>query len=347
MALTKAGSDVIDIVGVSAAIKADQTVGGVGAALTSQSSNIFGFKNYVINGNFDIWQRGTSQTSSGYGSVDRWISGNVGSTKTYSQITCGDTERGFFNAAYFSRTAVTSVAGTSNYVFNEHRMEDVTRLAGKTVTVSFLAKADAAKNIAIEFEQVFGTGGTPSATVFGIGSQLVALTTTWQRKSITVSIPSIVGKTIGTAGVSTSYTVFGFWLDSGSTYNTRSASLGQQSGTFDIAQVQIEEGSVATPFENRPIGLEWSLCQRYYQQLSSMMIANNSGSGSTIYQDYPLPTHMRISPSINILGTVAYYNASSYLINTVASDMFRLSLVITVSGFGMGYGAPLGFDAEL
>ena len=142
------------------------------------------------------------------------------------------------------------------------------------MTVSFDAKADASKNIAIEFVQYFGTGGSPSGAVNAIGAQLVALTTSWQRKSITISIPSISGKTIGSNGDDSLQLVF--WFDAGSSFNARTGALGQQSGTFDIANVQIEEGSVATPFEQRPLGLELGLCQRYYES-SSYLIGFGGG----------------------------------------------------------------------
>ena len=229
-------------------------------------SGYTGFKNYIINGNFDVWQRGTSQTVTGYGSDDRYSNFNVGSTKTHSQVACSDTERALFNASKFSRTIVSSVAGASNVAGKLQLIEDITKLDRKTVTISFWVKADAAKNIAIEFYQVFGIGGTPSSTLLGISPQLVAITSTWQKKTITVTLPSIAGKTLGTDGVHTSATGVIFWFDAGSDLNSRAANLGQQSGTFDIAQVQLEEGSVATPFEQRPYGLELSLCQRYYEK---------------------------------------------------------------------------------
>lgn len=240
---------------------------------------VYGFKNHIINGNFDVWQRGTSQTTSGYGSDDRWTNDNVGSTKTHSRVACTDTERALFNASAFSRTVVTSVAGADSYVIKQQKIEDVTKLAGKTITLSFWAKADSNKNIAVEFQQRFGSGGTPSTDLYGISSQLVSLTTTWQKKTITVTLPSIVGKTLGTDGVHTSSTGVVFWFDAGSYFNSRAANLGQQSGTFDIAQVQLEEGSVATPFEQRPYGLELSLCQRYYEPVmayvNGMVYAGN------------------------------------------------------------------------
>lgn len=227
------------------------------------TDNIVGFKNYIINGNFDVWQYGISQTTSAYGSDDKWYNANIGSTKTHSQIACTDTERVLFSASKFSRTVVSSVVVAGNYVVKRTTIEDVTKLAGKTITLSFWAKADSNKNIWLEFKQNFGTGGSPSTGVTGIYGQAIALTSTWQKKTITLTLPSIIGKMLGTSGVNTSCTEMQFWFDVGSIYTERIPTGIQQSGTFDIAQVQLEEGSVATQFENRPIGLELSLCQRY------------------------------------------------------------------------------------
>ena len=264
-----------------------------------------GFKNYIINGNFDIWQRGTSQTTAGhgigYGSDDRWYNDHVGSTKTHSRIACTDTERDLFNAQAFSRTVVSSVTGSENITYKDQRIEDVTKLAGKTVTLSFWAKADASKNISVEFMQVFGTGGTPSSTVNGISVQKLALTTTWQKFTKTVTLPSIVGKTLGTDGVHTSFTIVRFWFDAGTNFNSRTDNLGHQSGTFDIAQVQLEEGSVATPFEQRPIGLELSLCQRYYEVVGGSQ--SYFTPNTTFYQSNVVhyKVRKRVVPTVSVV----------------------------------------------
>ena len=287
-------------------------------------SNIVGFKNYIINGGFDVWQYGASQTTSGYGSDDRWTNQNFGSTKTHSQVACTDTERALFNASKFSRTVVTSVAGVGNYVIKQQGIEDVTKFAGKTVTLSFWAKADSSKNIAIEFIQNFGTGGTPSGEILGIGSQIVALTSSWQKKTITFEIPSIIGKTLGTDGVHNTKHYLVFWFDAGSNYSARSANLGQQSGTFDIAQVQLEEGSVSTPFENRPYGLELSLCQRYFFSKapgSGISLVKVGGTWqSTVYK---FPVTMRVAPSVIITNT--YQGDWGGLSSFTTNDDFRLN----------------------
>lgn len=222
------------------------------------------FRNKLINGGFDIWQRSTSQTSSGYGSDDRWLNGHAGSSKTASRqtFTLGQTDVPG-NPTYFARTVVTLAGSptTSDYVLKRQNIEFVKTLAGQTATLSFWAKADASKNMAVEFAQSFGTGGSPSAQVNAISVTTFALTSSWKYFTATVNLPSISGKTIGTNG--DDYVQMNFWLSAGSDYNARTNSLGQQSGTFDIANVQLEAGPQATPFEQRPIGVELNLCRRY------------------------------------------------------------------------------------
>jgi len=269
------------------------------------------FRNKIINGNFDIWQRGTSQTSNDYGSVDRWRLGNVGSSKTASQqsFTLGQTEVPG-NPKYYLRHVVTSANGSGNLVVAFHRIEGVGTLAGKTATLSFWAKADSNKNIATEAEQTFGTGGSPSSSVNSIGVTTYSLTPSWQKFTTTISIPSISGKTIGTDG--NDYFQIIFWFEAGSTYNSRTNSLGNQSGTFDIAQVQLEEGTVATPFEHRPIGVELGLCQRYYQKISGNLYGTQ---GSASYAVWQFKETFRAQPTCtgNNSGSVVDYRNTDFV----------------------------------
>jgi hypothetical protein len=178
---------------------------------------------------------------------------------------------------------VTSVAGASNYVIARHAIEGVDTLSGKTATLSFWAKADANKNIAVELQQYFGTGGSPSTSV----------------------------------------------NDAGSTYDSRSASLGQQSGTFDIAQVQLEEGSAATPFEQRPIGLEFGLCERYYQNLGSLYPGHiNTGNTTAIRFVVPFSVYMRTSPTVTFSNVSSGFSASNI---GGAGQAKRLNIEVTAS----------------
>jgi len=274
-------------------------------------------KNVIINGGFNIWQRGTSQTTTGFGCDDRWSNDNTGTTKTASRqaFALGQTEVPG-NPMYFSRTTVTSVAGASNYALKTQKIESVHTLAGETITLSFYAKADANKNIASEFIQGFGTGGSPSAINLELGITTYNLTTAWQKFTLTTTVPSITGKTLGTDN--NDYFRVVFWLDSGSTYDSRNNTLGQQSGTFEIAQVQIEEGDTATDFERRLPGEELALCQRYYET-GFLTIFNQEplhSSSRDVYQVFfaqakrAVPV-MALTDNASNAGKVTIYSATN------------------------------------
>lgn len=330
----------------------DDTATGLGgnaqAALTALSTRAR--RNYLINGCFRVWQRSASQTTSGYGSDDRWSNQHGGSTKTHELVSFAIGQADVpGNPKYFSRTTVTSVAGAGNYVTKAQRIEGVRSLAGRTAVLSFYAKADSAKNMAIELVQRFGTGGTVSADVKEIGSQLIALTTAWQKFEISLQIPSIAGKSIGYNN--DDFLQVGFFFDAGSDLASRTANLGQQSGTFDLAQVQIVAGPSATDFEDRDFGLEKLLCQRYYWR------GNADGDGYGIaytsstanYQVGPsgsFPAQMRATPTMVIVAEPTYVNCTSDDIKANNGGfMHRLSPSTTG-----GYRAYLGTyeaDAEL
>lgn len=216
------------------------------------------YRNKLINGNFDFWQRGFSQSTSGYGSDDRWANMFVGSSIVHTREAF-DSDQTIVPEfpRFFSRTVVSSVAGASNCAYKEQRIEDVSTCAGKEVTLTFWAKADAAKTVAINFMQRWGL----AVTSWGQNPVKVALSTAWQKFTVRASIdpvPVFVGHRGALHVV--------FFFDAGSSFDARTGLLGHQSGTFDIAQVQLEEGIVATPFELRPYGMELALCQRYFEK---------------------------------------------------------------------------------
>lgn len=264
-------------------------------------------KNKIINGEFNIWQRATSQTTNAIGSDDRWTNAHNGSTKTASRqtFTLGQTDVPD-NPRYYARTVVTSSAGAANYCAKYQKIEGVKTLAGKSAVLTFYAKADASKNMAVEFYQDFGTGGSPSSAVSGIGVTTCALTASWQKFTVPVSVTSISGKTLGSNG-NDNLRVY-FWFDAGSDYNARTSSLGQQSGTFDIAQVQLEVGSVASKFEKLPPAHELILCQRYYESGTIRMRSYAAASAAAGYR-VNFNTPKRTNATIT-LGTFSYINAS-------------------------------------
>lgn len=220
-------------------------------------------RNKIINGCFRVWQRGISQTSTGIDSDDRWSNAHLGTTKTHTRqsFTLGQTDVPG-NPQFYSRTVVSSVAGAANYCIKAQKIEGVSTFAGESAVLSFWAKADSAKNIATEFSQNFGTGGSPSASITGLNVVTVPLTTSWQRYTVPVSLPSITGKVLGTAGDNIQVA---FWFDAGSSFDGRTNTLGQQSGTFELANIQLEAGVQATVFEAIHLHDVEAKCLRYYE----------------------------------------------------------------------------------
>jgi hypothetical protein len=304
------------------------------------------FRNKIINGDFNIWQYANSQTSSGYGSDNRWVNTHNGSTKTHSlqSFPPGQTVVPG-QIGNFSRTVVASVAGAGNYCFKQQRIEYVQTLQGRLATVTFWAKADAAKNIAVEIIQLFGTGGSPSATVTGIGVTTCALTTAWQKFSYTVQIPSIAGMTLGTNG--DHFLSILFWLDAGSTYNSRTNNLGQQSGTFDLSHVSLVDGDAThedDPFSPRLIGQEFALCQRYYQIIASVIGGYQPAAGS-IWGPLTYMTQMRVAPSATF-SALSYANCSGIVFGGSSPYGGYINASVTTGG-NATVGFTLYLNAEL
>lgn len=280
-------------------------------ANTINTGPLAGFRNLVINGNFDVWQRNTTSTANGYGSADRWRNEINGSTCTMSRqaFTLGQTSVPG-EPTYFCRMVVTSSAGAANFSNLQQRIEGVRTVAGQQVTASFWAKADAAKPIAVELIQTFGTGGSPSSAVTAIGTTKTTLSTNWQKVTVTATVPSISGKTLGSNG--DDFLGLIIWFDAGSNFNARTSTLGQQSGTFEIAQVQVEPGPVATTFEQRPYVVEYALCQRYYETGTAGQSINNAAAAATVSHTVYFRVTKRAAPNCTIdLGATQVANSNA------------------------------------
>lgn len=314
--------------------------------------------NVIINGGFDIWQRGTSFATTGaliYTADHFYNYWNGSGTTTVSQqaFTAGTAPVSGYEASFFYRYAQT-VAGTGQTyaVLATAPIEDVRTLAGQTATFSFWAKADAARTYSLIIGQAFGTGGS---TVVEITND-VALTTSWARYTITVNIASVAGKTIG----------------AGSYLYAR-----LQAKTFNITQTvdtwgwQLEAGSVATPFRRNAPSLQGELaaCQRYYQRITpgvaNGVIAQSgfivNSTTAAVFIKYPvqmrtIPTSLDYSLLQIADQTDTTFVVSSASINAITTSD-SICLLFTSSGMtsarfcygrisntGSGY---LGFSAEL
>ena len=219
-----------------------------------------GRKNLIINGGFDIWQRATdsgSNTTDGYLSADRWKHASSGATKQVTRQTfaLGQTDVPG-NPRYYLRYAVTT---SNNNVAIRQCIEDVTRTAGRELTLSFWVKGTncGGGEFDLQFRQDFGSGGSPSSVV-DTGHFSYSVNNQWTRKTFTFTPPSSALKTLGTDINSSFYKIELFRQPNGD--NSTGAF------TLDFANVQLEYGSHATEFEQRSLGEELALCQRYYIQ---------------------------------------------------------------------------------
>jgi hypothetical protein len=247
------------------------------AASGSESYTRTGFKNAIMNGDFRINQRGfTSSTTSATYGFDRWMQLNSGGTVTYSTQTFAvGTSVGEYQPEKYARLVTSGQSGANDFAKLRQSIEDVRTFAGGTVTVSFYAKAAtstlaAPAKMAVELIQTFGSGGSPSADVNTYAGQ-VTLSTSWARYAVTIAVPSISGKTIGTTA-NTSALQCDLYASAGSSLNSRTGTLGIQSNTFDIWGVQVERGGYATAFEERPLQAELAMCQRYYEKSFSQNV---------------------------------------------------------------------------
>jgi len=316
-------------------VKADYVTGDVltannmndlsGTLNTIQSVEYAAGKNKIINGDFGVWQRGTSfSPTPGVETytADRWVAyvdGTTTSTFSRQTFTPGTAPVAGYEGSYFYRALITSqTGGSGSYIYQ--KIEDVRTFAGQTVTMSFWAKAAATGSSSIYLTQNFGSGG--SATINGTNST-ISLTTSWQRFTYTVAVPSISGKTIGTS----SFLAF---------YIQLTANLAQ---TVDIWGVQVEASSTASDFATATgtIQGELAACQRYYQRFNASSVytffcngnAYNTTQATCIL---PLPVTLRSAPSsIETTGTASNYRLTNGASSTACNSVPALDQAATQS----------------
>ena len=294
-------------------------------------------RNLVMNGQFDIWQRGTdsgSQTASGYFSADRWKSNDSGGTYqiTRQAFTVGQTDVPS-NPKYYMRFAVTT--GNNNVSLGQ-RIEGVDKVQGQ-VTLSFWAKGTNPNGGTFDIinRQDFGSGGSVSSVVdTSVGS--FSVTASWVKKTFTFTPPSISGKTLGT-------THSGFYECQ--IFRQPAGDSGTAAYTIDIANVQLEFGPVATPFEQRSYGDELARCQRYFYAITGdeydlpgiPTYANNATTARAMVQ---VPVPMRTAPSYTGSATSMKVDSSD------DSSSFNCNnLAISQPGTGNPCGFVLQYDA--
>ena len=294
-------------------------------------------KNLIINGAMRVAQRGTSSTASDYGTVDRFSTSYSGGTITTTQeaLSSGTPfDEGFRNFVRLTNTSVvtntaTHYRGIYTYLEGQDIAHSGWNYTSSTsyLTLSFWVRASVSQAYSIRLRTLQGTSQNfPMST-----GTLTA--DTWTKITKTIPGDSSIGFTnTNGAGLrvdlapfwGTDYTDSGVSLDSWAAFSagTRTQDMTTTwattaGATFDITGVQLEVGSVATPFEHRSYGDELRRCQRYYQRIESdgnsdpIGIGYNEGTTEAkVMIDFPVT--MRAAPSsLEQTGTASDYEVRS------------------------------------
>ena len=267
----------------------------------NNTSPFTGLKNYIINGGFDIWQRGTSFDNPAIiYTADRFRCYSGGTAGSASQVTLSQNElSGVKYGLNLTRTA-----GGSNYSEIMHKVEDASKLLGKTLTLSVQTKGSVINASGFEiWIAIFNDSGGVDSWIFTGGGIPVNIGSTFRNTTKTFTLPSSSTGALGSNG--------GYL---GIFYRCVSTT---ENFNITTAKWQLEQGTVATPFEQRPFGLELSLCQRYYEKSCEYSVVPAAGLG-----DRRLPagasdvhyfnTVKRVSPTLTLYRALGSGNALDY-----------------------------------
>jgi len=287
------------------------TIGGVNV------SGYSGLKNFIINGKFNIQQySGVVSTGNGY-KVDRWMCYLTNTSNATWVAPTG------VNDGYLQLSAL----ALGDQCVAEQRIENPAQFSGRLMMLSF---------------ELFGAYATANAIPYE-----VSLVHAGGRTSLFA----------GTAPAGTLKTTFSFAMPSLSGYTLKASSYleirpsnitsATATGTFGLRNVQLERGNIATNIENRPIGLELMMCQRYYEVMLSIGNQNYAAAGGLYSAAYiSFLTTKRVTPTITLSGFV-FNNANAVSQDSATINGFRLLANAVTTGSYAVYAGTATLSSEL
>ena len=297
-------------------------------ALISSNAQGSGMKNRIINGGMDISQRGTSFAGNQNGYVlDRFRITSGGPTAAFLTVTQNSdvpSNNEFQNSLRCAvTTADTSIAAVDVLIL-EQLIEgyNIRDLIGRTFTLSFWVRSSKTGIHCVSFSNSISDRSY-------IAEYTIIASNTWEYKTITVTGGLITAGTwnytnglglrveYSLAGGTTWQTTAGSWQTGNFTNTSNQVNCLDTIGNiFAITGVQLEVGSVATPFEHRQFGTELALCQRYYYVYSggSADFQENCTRGATTTASATvcLPVTMRTTPSVSTTVTNPFFRGIFY-----------------------------------
>ena len=328
------GSITIDGTTGNSSITGVTTVGVTSAYITSinnlnyPTAGPLSNRNMLINGDMRIAQRGSSAVTGSSYPVDRWLQGVNTSGAVSAQRSTAVTPDDFGYSIVCTVTTADATTGTTDFWNIQQIIEgfDAARLLfgtanAQSVTVSFWVRGSVTGTYCVI---LLGSSDGTTLDRSYVSEYTIASADTWEYKTITV--PGDTGGTWTTdngRGLSVR-----FGLTAGSNFQQAAGSWGTTNAvgssnqtqlletlnaTWYVAGVQLEVGSVATPFENRNYADELAKCQRYYQALG---VRQSSGQGFS----YTFLCPMRITPSGTSTGNAITVHSTAFVISSGGSS---------------------------
>jgi len=311
-------------------------------SMTPTADSLQGFRNRLINSDMRIDQRNAGAsvtlTSGGLFPVDRF----QGFEDTDGAMTAqqdSSAPAGFINSVKLTTTTADGSLSASQYALFRQMVEgtNVADLAwgtasAKTVTLSFWVRS----SLTGTFGGALGNSAFNRSYPF---TYSISVADTWEYKTVTIA-----GDTSGTwltttgtgirvnfgLGVGSDYNgTAGAWAGAGYLSATGATSvIGTLNATWYITGVQLEVGSVATPFERRDYGRELIMCQRYFQKIGFGSGNGVAGiavreSSNTAGIGFALPVTLRTNPTMTVSGANRVWGAGGII--TLASSIGSVS----------------------
>lgn len=326
-----------------------------------------GGRNVIINGDFNIWQRGTNFSpiaTGGYG-PDRFVYAKSGSMvhnciRSTEVPTLAQSGHQSNYSLYTIVNTIDSSIADINYAVISHNMEGYyfAPLLGKTCNFSFWVKAYKTGTYCVAFRN---NDGTRSYVV----EYTVNASDTWEKKSFVISFEDVDGTWNLTNGIGLKIS---FILAVGSTYqgsvdvwqvgnylgtSNQVNACDSTSNTFRLSQVQLEIGPTATDYENRDIQTELLSCLRYYMQIDINFMQGYTSVASGYWGWVSKCIPMRVSPTKIVLTGGTLQNIveaqSAEFVEDDGSLVDTLSFYYRSSTAGTMYvsGRVLAFDADI
>jgi hypothetical protein len=298
--------------------------------IAQSGGNNFTMRNRIINGDMRIDQRNAGAAVTANQSVyfvDRWVTLATQTSKATAQQST-TAPAGFGNSFVYTSSSAYSVLSTDYFGFTQqiegNNMIDFAwgTSSAATVTLSFWVRSSLTGTFGGSLRNNAGDRSYPF-------TYTITAANTWEQKSITIAgdtsgswpltngigIRVLFGMGVGSnhLGTAGSWTSANYLGAIG-----QSSVVGTNGATFYITGVQLEAGSTATPFENRPYGMELALCQRYFE------ILGDSGASQSLFFDayvnagginlaipYSFAAQKRALPTITQVGSFTTSNCGA------------------------------------